>query len=472
MSFLINNRRIYMKTKILTVFLLLVVALVSYAGGQQDSKDAEAATLIVPSDAASDDILLQKGLPGIADKPVKVEIITVYSGMGYKVMEEEFTKLVKKYYPNITLEMQPVESGDLVVIVNTRLAAGNPPDLVHCGGSYFLYDWAQAGALYDFSSLWDLYELESIVPKGIANAYKFGDKYYGIPFLSEQSNVMFYNIQVLNEAGVTLPPYESWEEFFSVAEEFKSKSDKSFWAGGYNPAWFAFSKSIALSGARFGIDVYERIINGEATKEDFANMLQFHAKLFSYMNGGYVSMNSITGGSEEVARGEAALCMAGGWGLSRFTDINLELGKDWGMAPLPGNRTIQFVTTGFVVFKDAKNVDAARAISVMGLLKDAQSSVGPAKGGIPSRNDVDPNAFPEIGRVDFSRFSSTELLAGAVSVPRENEGLPKVVVNDYAVPCGSFIASNKSQRDLDTAVNELLKLQEKHQDRFTIDWKL
>jgi len=164
--------------------------------------------------------------------------------------------------------------------------------------------------------------------------------------------------------------------------------------------------------------------------------------------------------------------MAGGWGLSRFTGNNLEFAKEWNMAPLPGNRTMQFVTTGFAVFKDANQVDAAKAVAIMSLLKEVQNSVGPAKGAIPTRNDVDPNNFPEMGRIELSRFSATELTEGAISVPRESEGLPKVVVDDYAVPCGAYFASNQTQQDLETAVKELLELQQKHQNQFTINWQL
>jgi len=283
------------------LFVFICVSVFVFGAGEKEA--VESYEMIKPIDSTSNDVLMQKGLPELADKPITIELITVYSGAAYEVMEKEFTNLVNSHYPNITLEMQPVESGELVQIVNTRLAAGNPPELVHCGGSYFLEDWAEAGALVDLSSMWNNYELETLVPSGIASSYTFNDTYFGIPFLSEQSDVMFYNINVLEEAGAPLPPYDNWEEFFDAAEKFRSASDKSFWAGGYNPAWFGFSKTIALAAARFGTDVYERVLNGKATTDDFSNMLKFHAKLYGYMNGGYVSMNAITGGSEEVGRG-------------------------------------------------------------------------------------------------------------------------------------------------------------------------
>ncbi|MCK4517130.1 MAG: extracellular solute-binding protein, partial [Spirochaetaceae bacterium] len=210
-----------MKKTLFVMTLILALALTgAWATGGVETVDE--ASMVQPMDSGSSDPLLRNGLLAIPDTPTKIELYTAWSGDSFKLIEQFLTDVFGVLYPNVEVEPQSGESAEMVQVINTRLAAGNPPDVVMAASSYFMKDWAESGALYDMSSVWEEFDLESIIPQGVANSMSFGGNYYGLPFVVEMNNVLYWNENVLAEGGVPAPPYDSWDDFFAAAEAFNA----------------------------------------------------------------------------------------------------------------------------------------------------------------------------------------------------------------------------------------------------------
>lgn len=452
-----------MRRALLTILVVLLAATGVFATGGSEP-DPEAPT-IRPMDASSLDPMLRNGLLEIPDVPTEIEFYTSWSGDSFALIEQFIDEIVGVLYPNITVEAQSGESADMVQVINTRLAAGSPPDIVMAASSYFMKDWAESGALYDMSAVWDEFNLEDVIPQGVAGSMNFGGNYYGLPFVVELSNVLYWNENVLAEGGAAAPPYDTWDDFWAAAESFDAEG-KSFWGGGYSPDWFGMAKSLMIGASYFGPEYYERIMNGTATAEDFRRTLELQARIFEYANEDYVSASSTTGGAESTGAGLTGMCLLGPWGHPRMVQNELEFGTDWNLGVLPGTPTFVYYPTTFMVFDASDDPLAAAAMCLTGLLLDTQSIISPSKGAVPARTDVDTSVFPRIGRVEVSDFSN-RLIADAVSVPRARVGLPSVVASEYPAPFGSFIAGSST---LEEAVEDLMEIQARHQDAFTIEW--
>jgi ABC-type glycerol-3-phosphate transport system substrate-binding protein len=238
--------------------------------------------------------------------------------------------------------------------------------------------------------------------------------------------------------------------------------------GGYSPDWFGFAKTLMLGASRFGVDFYQRVMNGKATDADFRNALEFHKSILTrYANQDYVSMNAVTGGVEASGKGLGGIALAGPWGHPRYANNNLTYGQDWEMGPLPGTQTFVYYPNTFMVFAGSKEPEAAVALSFCGFLKDTQTFINPAKGSIPSRTDVDESVFPVVGRYEVAVFSN-RYVKQSTSIPRARVGLPAVVAAEYPAPASAYMAGSAT---LDQAVRQFLEIQRKHQAEFTIQWE-
>jgi ABC-type glycerol-3-phosphate transport system substrate-binding protein len=291
-----------------------------------------------------------------------------------------------------------------------------------------------------------------------------------VPLNVGQNNLLWWNKNVFRKYGVKEPPYKTWDEFFAVAEEFKKKApDVAFFAEGLQPGWYILEKALWYAGHRYGIDFYERIMNGKAMGDDFEGVLKHMEQLLAYSNEDHASLNGIAANQVITSQGDAALTLQGLWGVSPFSKANMTLDVDYSMTQAPGEDIFIFVANGYVVFKDAPEDQkkAALAIAIASLLKETQIIVNPTKGGVPGRTDIDPETFPSGGRADVAKYSARYIKKAQYTAPRAVGGLPPVVKTEYAPPLTGYLTGSIT---LDKAVQDMLKVQETHQDKFGITW--
>jgi len=458
--------------KFIGLFVLLTILFPSliYTGGQSGSTTTR---MVTPRVANSDDPLLRQGLPAVRDRRTNLEFLTIQSGAGFTTMEEFLSSVFQKHYPNITVDAQPIESGVMDDIVNTRLAAGNPVPVLQ-GGSYAdRIRWARAGVLVDVTDLWERYNLESLIPEGIAAEMRVDGRYIAMPYNSSVGSIFYYNRRLIQQAGVTLPPYETWDQFFAAGRQFVAATGKPFFVDGYAPAWFGFVKSGHLAASYHGIDGFYRIANGRATLADFQNLLSFYKQLITdFGNRDFLSMESIAGSSEAVARGDGAVAFAGTWGFPRFTGAGLELDRDWVMAPMPqriaGEGHVMIANaSGMIAFKGSGFEEEARALMLSTVLKEAQMVIAPNLGFSPVRSDIDIADVPQVGRYPITQRSIEWFATAAHVIDRNFNLLPPQVRSEMPTVFGSFLAGSLT---LDRAAQELIAIQRENQAFYTIEW--
>ena len=453
--------------------LMLVPGLVLATGTQERVVEPT----VAPVFPDSDDVILRQGLPAVRDRRVNLEFLTIQSGDGFRTMEQFLNEVFSKYYPNITVDAQPIESGQLDDIVNTRLAAGSPVPVVQGGGYADRARWARAGVLLDVTDMWEEYNLLEIIPEGVAAEMRVDGRYIALPYNSAVGSIMYYNLNLIRAAGAPEPPYETWDDFFAAAEYYVDATGEPFFVDGYAPPWFGFVKSGHLAASYYGVEGFFRIANGRGTLEDFRQTLSFHKQLLvDYGNPDYMSMDSIAGSSEAAARGDGAAAWAGGWGYPRFDGAGMVLDEEWMMTPMPAPKYGDLdghimigAATGFLAFKGSGFEDEARALLLAPSLKESQLIIAPSLGFSPVRSDIDPAIIPEVGRYPITQRSAEWYATAGAVIDRNFNLLPPQVRSEMPPVYSSFFAGDIT---LDDAAQELLDIQSEYQDEYVFEWGL
>lgn len=409
-----------------------------------------------------EDIIRKKGLPRIDAKQTTIDFMTVWvSGASADKEAKWLSEDLKKDYPMLDVKIEKLGTNPLKEAATTRVIAGMPPTLAHISGGYAIDEFIRQGVLLDVTSYWKTYNLESVVSPTLAGAFKYNGKYYGFPLSDAPQALLYWNKDVFKAAGVPQPPYASWDDFFKAAEIWKkAKPGVPFYAYGLNPGWYGLERALVQAATMYGKDYIFRIYNGEATVEDYANLLAFNKKLIAVSNADFASLEGTQGVQEIVTRGDAGLCYSGSWGAASFEKANIKEGKNLGYSLLPGNKMTFTTISGYVVFAKSGKEAAGAAIGLHAMLKDTQKVLNISKDNIPARKDIamdKADGWSNLVTFIYNQMDDIEV------IPRANTGLPSMVLTDMAP---IFTSAMTGKMPADEAAKKLKALQDQNKDNY------
>lgn len=153
--------------------------------------------------------------PAAAQDDVSIEMI----GAGYTDrMQPYYDDLAARFMetnPGIDVAVQVVSWNDIYDVINTRVAAGDPPDIMNL--NYFA-NFAADDLLYTAEEIVTPEVLEGIIPAFRENS-KYDGIEYAVPDLASD-RLFFYNADVLEAAGVEPPT--TWSEMLAVCEAIQA----------------------------------------------------------------------------------------------------------------------------------------------------------------------------------------------------------------------------------------------------------
>lgn len=432
--------------------MLVAVPALGFAGGQKaEAEDAGPQTYDVREWAFSEE--------------TEVTVLTGWTGGSEAEAEAEFMRRLEEQYANLNIELERMPSDRIRQVSNSRIAAGNPPDIAHTSPGYNIADRAQQGALYDLSPFWEEYGWEEVVPQGLQSVLQIDGNYYAVPINMAQHNFLWWNKRVFEGTGVPEPPYDSWDAFFQAGDQWQENQDIPFFVNGLlPPTEVGFGNTTALAAFRYGVDIYRRFTNGEATEQDWRRALQFHEKLMGYGNEDYVSTRGMFENQRRVAAGDGALTYQGNWGRTAFVEAGMELGVDYGRTQFPSPEPIfEYNPSSYIVFSNSGNERASSLIAVSNLFPEHQRLINQGKGTPPARTDMelDPEVFPDI--VTYGAQYAGE----AALIGKYNVVFPPQVISDMSPIVVSYLSG---ETGLDETVDQLMSIQEQYSDSYVFEF--
>jgi ABC-type glycerol-3-phosphate transport system substrate-binding protein len=215
---------------------------------------------------------------------------------------------------------------------------------------------------------------------------------------------------------------------------------------------------------RYGVDIYNRFTNGEATEEDWRKALQFHEQLMQYANEDYVSTRGMFENQRRVAAGDGALTYQGNWGRTAFLEANMQRDEDYGRTQFPGpDRIFEYNPSSYIVFSNSGKEKAATLIAIANMFPEYQKLINEGKGTPPARTDLelDTERFPNIVTYGVKYAAEAKL------IPKYNVGFPPEVISSMSPEIVSYLEGGQS---LDQTVSNLMEIQNQHSDQYVFSF--
>lgn len=222
------------------------------------------------------------------------------------------------------------------VVLATRIAHGDPPDVWQSlvGGN--ITAWHNAGAVGDVSSLFTD-EVKAQLPENVLSSVSVDGKQYAAPLSAHRANVLMYNRDVLKGAGIA-EPGEGYtlDQFLADLDALKAKGTTPLCIGGADSISTAGLFEAVLL-ATVGKEGWERI---EADRFDWSgqeaqNALSTFGRLMDYTDATGAS-STWSEASGRLAAGECGFYQMNDSAFAESTALNNDSGATAGTAPSAG----------------------------------------------------------------------------------------------------------------------------------------
>ena len=371
------------------------------------------------------------------------------------------------------------------VVLATRLAHGDPPDVWQSlvGGN--ITAWHNAGAVGDVSSLFTD-EVKAQLPENVLSSVSVDGKQYAVPMSAHRANVLMYNRDVLKGAGIA-EPGEGYtlDQFLADLDALKASGTTPLCVGGADSISTAgLFESVLL--ATIGKEGWERI---EADRFDWSGQevqtaLNTFGRLIDYTDATGKN-NTWSEASGRLAAGECGFYQMNDSAFAESTALNDDSGATAGAAPSTGTNVdtpssaapstgtnvdtpssaapstgasagaastdaspvaatvfpgtegmFLMVVDSFVVSSSTDNRDGANAFLTTALDPQVETDFCKVKGCVPVRNDADVSSLTPYQQQTADALRSQTVLNsisyGEVISPAMQDGFFQAVKNYIA----------------------------------------
>lgn len=390
-----------------------------------------------------------------------VEIMIAWTGedgaAGFDALHEGF----QSEYPDIetTVNDNPGGAGTgLATALDTRMFNENPPSTWGFFPGPDLTDYAEADLLADITAdVWEEEGLEEVVPEYLQNLCRFEDiGYVAVPIEFNRLNNLFYNVNVVEEAGVDPASIESPADLLDVMATVEDETDAVGMAQSTQAPWTVMQLWEAVFLGQHGYDTYTSFLDGNVAdyESEIKESLNLVADYREYFNEDAGSVNFTEATSGFIAE-EAAFFHQGDWAVGNFARADsYEYDSEWQHVPFPGSDDV-FMGQNSAFMYPAPNSTPESTKQFLRYVgsNDAQVRFNSLKGGIPCRDDapIDSDEWEFNGhqKAQYQDFLDAENLIGTIA---HNN----VVVPQIASSMSDTFSSFAGNWDSDAAYQDIV----------------
>lgn len=268
--------------------------------------------------------------------------LTFWRNYGNSAENTAYDQLISDFeseYPNIAIEMENIEYNNYEVKLRTEIVTGTGPDIMTIDSPYVAL-YANAGALLPLDPyITDDVGIEEDFPEAIIDGLMYKDTLYLMP-ITESSIALYYNIHLFEEAGVSLPEQDpgnpmTWEETVKIAKEVQNPAQGIYgidpaqgFGGGETAAYFKLPFLWQFGASVLSPDA--STATGYLDSPEALEALQFYQNLYQKEE---VAVPELPNKAFEM--NQLAMTVLGSWAITEFENNGLQLGRDFGITPLP-----------------------------------------------------------------------------------------------------------------------------------------
>jgi glucose/mannose transport system substrate-binding protein len=366
----------------------------------------------------------------------------------------------------ITNSAASVDYGtDTQQILTDRMQQGNPPDSfqVH-GGDELLDQWVivnGSDSQSKMESLNFLYKQQNwyaVFPPKLVDVLSYNNNVYSVPMNIHRGNIVFYNMQVFNNLGLTPPT--TWDDFFTDAALIQASGTSvvPVALGGQDSFGLGMIFDSALLAQ--GADYYNAFFQGKANPASDPKLANAVQILVKYLN--YVQPDPQTKAWSDAADmlrgGQAAMLLMGDWCKAYLVTEGFQENTDFGVFTAPDtNGSFIFITDTFGLPKGAAHRDnAIELLKAIGST-EAEDAFNPIKGSIPARIDADRSKYDAVAQQSMTDYAaasaSMDPMVGLVPSFAHGSAAPPAFLADFNTALAAFLASPDPNNLIQAIVN-------------------
>jgi glucose/mannose transport system substrate-binding protein len=392
----------------------------------------------------------------------ELEIMIAWTGEDGAAAFEALHNGFKEEYPNVPTKINDNPGGagtGLATALDTRLFNDNPPGTWGFFPGKDLAPFAEAGLLASVTdSVWEQGNFSEVFPEYIDRLHRFeGIGHIGVPIEFNRLNNLFYNVEVVEEAGVDPSSISAPSDLVAAMEQVESETDAVGMAQSSKGSWTVFQLWETILLGEYGYDVYTTYLDGdiESIEEEIKGALEVYKEYRQFFNedAGSISFNE---SASTLIAGEAAFYHQGDWAVGNFNRAEgFEYDEQWQHVPFPGSGDA-FLGQAASFMYPANNPAPESTIRWLRYAgtTEAQIRFNSIKGGVPCRKDApmddDEFSFNAHQKSQYEDFLNANNLNGTIA--HNNVVVPQIKTNMYDV-----FSTFKGSYDIEKGYNGIVE---------------
>ena len=388
-----------------------------------------------------------------------------WTGGDGKKAVNNLIKAFKDEHPNVNTDFQAIGGGgntNLDTTISNRAQNENLPSSWADWPGKNLIQFTEAGLLGDIGSdVWtkDLRQNFSSEAKTYSRVGEDPDSigdgpYVAVPLGTHRMNDLFYNVSVVEEAGVDPSSFSKPQDLIPAFKKIQNNTDAVPFAKGLQAPFTTLQLWEVVMQGQAGYQPFMDYVNGEGDESAVRSALETVQQYYNYINDDASSI-SFTEANELIMSGDAAFMHNGNWVAGAYRNKqNFNYGDDWDNVSFPGTDNMYGMhLDSFPV--PAGGSDVAKTwLSFVGTNK-AQVAFNQYKGSIPPRTDAPTDQFDQYLTETIQDYGNVEnkpptIAHGLAVTPDVHSDIDGVITNDFL---GSGDLDSATQGMLDAVSN-------------------
>jgi len=271
--------------------------------------------------------------------------------------------------------------------------------------------------------------------------HKQNGSYRAVPLGSHRLNCLFYNVSVVEDAGIDVDSLNSPSALIDAFETVSSETDAIPMTHGMSGTWTTTQLWGAVMLGVNGYQPYMDFLEGNGDESAVRSAFETTAEMLENHISDDAASIGLTQSNQNIINGDAAFIHQGNWAAGAFRNAeNFEYGDDWGFKTFPGTEgmyTLHF--DSFLYPSDNPTPEASKTWEAFAGSPEAQIAFNQYKGSIPTRTDVSMEEFGPYLQETAEDFANAEYrppnLQHGLGVPSETmTALNDVISSEFTGP--------------------------------------
>jgi glucose/mannose transport system substrate-binding protein len=336
------------------------------------------------------------GSGGGGSSGAPVEVLHGWTGGDGARAAEALVTAFGEAHPDVDAEFNPIGGGgnqNLDAVVANRLQSGDPPSSFANWPGKNLQRYE--GALGTVDDVWSENDFEDVMVQEAVDLHQYDGAFRAVPLGSHRLNCLFYNVSVVEEAGVDVDSLNSVSALADALDTVATETDAIPFTHGMSGTWTTTQLWGAMMLGQEGYDAYMSFLEGEGSEAAVRATFESTATVLENYISDDASSIGLTESNQNIINGDAAFIHQGNWAAGAYRNAeNFDYNEDWGFKTFPGTEgmyTLHF--DSFLYPSDNPTSEATKTFLGFVGSPEAQIAFNQFKGSIPTRPDVSLDEF-------------------------------------------------------------------------------